>query len=386
MKIALIGCGNGGSKVVDQCLATEQATGRQFISHAIAVNSARADFGALEEVPPDHRVLIGQSRLKGHGAGTDNREGEKAAREDIHRIQRAVGDIDVHAVDAFVVATALGGGTGSGAAPVIAEQLQESYSEPVYGLGILPAENEGGLYQLNTARSFPSFVERTDNVIVFDNEVWRSSGAPISKSYARANEEIAQRFVTLFGAGELDESTAAENVIDSSEIINTLDSNGPGVSTIGYSETESEVQDRGLLSSMTNGHAPEGAETKIHGLIRQATTGQLTLPCDISSTTKALALVSGPKQEMSRDGIEMGRNWLETQTECLEVRGGDDPRQQPVVAALVLLSGVQSAGRIDQFQEQAVDAQESMRELREQAEAATEDLITDDNNDIDPLL
>lgn len=386
MKIALIGCGNGGSKVVDRCLGLEYETNRDFISHAIAINSAVADFKALDVIADSQQLLIGQSETKGHGAGTDNREGRKIAEQEINKIQRAVGDIPVHKVDAFVVAAALGGGTGSGAAPVVAAHLQESYDEPVYGLGILPARNEGGVYQLNTARSFPSLVGETDNLIVFDNEVWRSGSESISASYDEANTEIAQRFVTLFGAGELDESTASENVVDSSEIIKTL--NCGGVSSIGYSTADAEGRSEGLMGRFSSdGSAPtEQREKKVLGLIRQATTGQLTLPADISSTTKALALVSGPQQEMSRGGLENGRHWLEEHCDCLEVRGGDDPREQEFVAGLVLLSGITECSRIDEFQEQATDAQQSMQELEEAIESKTEELITDDDDQIDPVF
>jgi len=391
MKIAMIGCGNGGSKVVDKCLEVEDRTGRHHITHAVSINSATADFDILDYVPADHRVLIGEAAVKGHGAGTDNTVGAEIAEGDIYKIQRAVGDIPIHKIDAFVVATSLGGGTGSGAAPVIAEHLSDSYDEPVYGLGLLPAQNEGGIYQLNTARSFPTLVENTDNVIVFDNEVWREAGETISASYDRANEEIATRFVTLFGAGERD-ADRAENVLDSSEIIKTLDCGG--VSSIGYSTDAVDGEPSsgaggGLLSRFTNGDRANGTtsrkETKIVGLIKQATTGQLTLPCDVSSTTKALALVTGPGQELSRSGIENGKAWLEDECDCLEVRGGDDPRDQGLVSGLVLLSGVTDVARVEEFQDQAVDAKASMERNEERVESGTQELIHDDGGEIDPL-
>lgn len=387
MKIALIGCGNGGSKVVDRCLGYEGETGREFITHAISINSAASDFEALAHIPDAHHTLIGQATHKGHGAGTDNREGAKIAEREMPKIERAVGDIPVHAVDAFVVAAGLGGGTGSGAAPVVTAHLQESYDEPVYGLAILPAENEGGLYQLNTARAFPSFVREADNVVVFDNEVWRQAGESVSLSYERANTQIARRFVTLFGAGEIDGSTAAENVVDSSEIIKTLECGG--VSSIGYSTADVEDSEKGMLAAFRNGsttRTQEQREKKVVGLVRQATTGQLTLPCDQSKTTKALALISGPQREMSRSGIENGRHWLEQECDCLEVRGGDDPRQQDYVAGLVLLSGITECRRIERFQEQATAAQDSMRELEESVGERTEQLITDDDGEIDPVF
>lgn len=389
MKVAIIACGNAGSKVVDTMLGLEERLGRRFIAHTIAVNSATADFDALDRIPHDHHILIGEAETKGHGAGTDNTVGKRIAEQDIHKIQRAVGDIPIHEVDAFFVATSFGGGTGSGAAPVVATHIAEQYDEPVYGLGILPAQNEGGIYQLNSARSLPALTDATDNVIVFDNEVWRQSGTSISASYAHANEQIATRFVTMFSAGERD-STAAENVLDSSEIIKTL--NCGGISSIGYSTADVEQTNNssGLLSRFkSNGHtqSSERKETKIVGLIRQATTGQLTLPCDVASTAKALTLVTGPANEMSRSGIENGKLWLEEQCDCMEVRGGDDPREREnKIAGLVLLSGITDCARIDEFQEQAVAAQDSIENMEDDIEEGTTELVHDESNDIDPLL
>jgi cell division GTPase FtsZ len=395
MKIAMIGAGNCGAKIVDKALELQLETGRDFVSHATVLNSAAADFQVLDYVPdnPARRLLIGESRMKGHGAGTDNTVGRKMAEDDIERIKNAIGDIAIHEIDAFVVCASFGGGTGSGAAPVVAEHLQSSYDEPVYGLGILPGRDEGGIYQLNAARSFPSLVRVCDNVIVFDNEVWRGGGTEsVSGSYDMANSEIARRFVTLFAAGEKDGSTAAENVVDSSEIIKTLDCGG--VSSIGYStaEVDEGVTDAagGLLSRFKNGDGKNGTsdrrtETKVLGLVRQATTGQLTLPADVSSTTRALALLSGPQAEMSRKGLESGRHWLEEQCQTQEVRGGDDPRDQDHLAGVVLLSGLTECARIEEFQDQADAAKQKKDELDEQVDDATEDLISGDG-EVDSLL
>jgi len=389
MKVAIIGCGSAGSKVVDKMLDIEQRMDRHFIAHTIAVNSATADFDALANIPPTHQILIGEAETKGHGAGTDNEVGAKIAKQDIHKIQRAVGDIPIHDVDAFFVSTSFGGGTGSGCAPVIAGHISDNYDEPVYGLGILPAKNEGGIYQLNSARSLPALTENTDNVIIFDNEVWRKSGQSISASYSHANEQIAKRFVTMFGAGERDQN-APENVLDSSEIIKTLECGG--ISSIGYSRADLSQQESqsGLLNRFKNGNKrpnSERKETKIVGLIRQATTGQLTLPCDISSTSKALTLVTGPTSELSRSGIENGKLWLEEQCNCLEVRGGDDPRDtQDYIAGLVLLSGVTTVPRIDEFQKQAVEAQDSIENMESKIDEGTEELVHDEGGDIDSLL
>jgi len=76
--------------------------------------------------------------------------------------------VAVHEIDAFLVVAGLGGGTGSGGAPVIARHLKRIHTEPVYGLGILPGSDEGGIYTLNAARSLKTFVDEVDNLMLFD--------------------------------------------------------------------------------------------------------------------------------------------------------------------------------------------------------------------------
>ena len=77
----------------------------------------------------------------------------------------APGVVQRESADTFYdyMTAGLGGGTGSGGAPVIARRLKKLYVEPVYGLGILPARDEGGLYSLNAARSLMTFVKEVFN-------------------------------------------------------------------------------------------------------------------------------------------------------------------------------------------------------------------------------
>ncbi|MFB6186953.1 MAG: cell division protein, partial [Halobacteriaceae archaeon] len=80
-----------------------------------------ADLMGLEHVPADNRVLIGQARVKGHGVGADNELGAEIAEEDQDEIMGAIDNIPVHEIDAFLIIAGLGGGTGSGGAPVLAK-------------------------------------------------------------------------------------------------------------------------------------------------------------------------------------------------------------------------------------------------------------------------
>jgi len=390
VKLALIAVGQAGGKIVDEFLAYEQQADADFIIEAVAINTARPDLEGLDNVPVENRILIGQSRVGGHGVGADNELGAEIAAEESTEIVAATDDVPVSHVDAFLVVGALGGGTGSGAGPVIAKELKRVYSTPVYGLGVLPASDEGGIYTLNAARSFQTFVREVDNLLVFDNDAWRQSGETLTAGYDEINEEIARRFGVLFSAGETDtDNDIAESVVDASEIVNTLNANG--VSTVGYaSEKLVPVEKQpGLLSRFTSGSPepdPSEAENRVNSLIRKATLGRLTLPCDVESTERSLTVVAGPPEHLSRKGIEEGRRWLEEETSSMEVRGGDYPMQTDSVAAAVLLSGVTEVPRITKLQIIANETQENIEESEQGPSQAEEQLIGEQGEDLDPLF
>jgi cell division GTPase FtsZ len=394
MKLALIGFGQAGGKIVDKFLWYDRQTGNDIVRSAAAINTAEADLLGLEQVPETKRVLIGQSRVKGHGVGADNELGAEIAEADIDEIQATIDGVPVHEIDAFLIVAALGGGTGSGGAPVLAKHLKRIYTEPVYGLGVLPASNEGGIYTLNAARSFKDFVRETDNLLLFDNDSWADSGESIEDAYDEINEEIVQRFGVLFSAGEVSGGDAVgESVVDSSEIINTLA--GGGISTLGYdSETIERTTDTGgFLSRFTGTNDDDGIQesanrtNRIISLVRHATLGRLTLDCNVEGTERALVVVSGPPGYLNRKGIERARTWLEEQTGSMEVRGGDYPTpRDDRVAAAVLLSGTTDIPRIKELQRVAIEAQENIETLREESEANLQQLVTDEDDELEPLF
>jgi len=394
MKLAMIGFGQAGGKIVDKFLEYDEATQSGIVRSAVAVNTAKADLLGLERIPEENRVLIGQARVKGHGVGADNELGAEIAEEDIDEIQGAIDNIPVHEIDAFMIVAGLGGGTGSGGSPVLAKHLKRIYTEPVYGLGVLPGGDEGGIYTLNAARSFQTFVREVDNLLVFDNDAWRKSGESMEGGYEQINDEIVRRFGVLFGAGEVGSGDeVAESVVDSSEIINTL--SGGGVSTVGYAAETVEEQDSGGLLSRFKGDDDglddSGMDTanttnRITSLVRKAALGRLTLPCEIDGAERALLVMSGPSNHLNRKGIERGRKWLEEQTGSMEVRGGDYPVRENNVAASILLSGVHNVPRIKELQQVAIEAQDNIDDIRQQSEENLEDLVEDDEDELDPLF
>jgi len=252
----------------------------------------------------------------------------------------------------------------------------------------LPGEYEGGRPALNAARSLQSFVTKVDNFIAFDNDAWRSRGQTVEEGYEQMNRELATRIVTLLAAGEVDDSDVGENAMDSSDIMRTLDTGG--VSSIGYASSDLDKPD-GLLSKYKTKDKDEEINSmdaaKIKGLVRRAVNSRLTLPCEVSSADRALIIFAGPSSMISRKGIESAREWLEQEADTVEVLAGDDPREDSdTLAAVVLLSNVTETPRIKEIQNQAVDAQNKIAELDAVREEEITSLITDDDNELDPIV
>jgi len=390
MKLAIIGVGQAGGKILDRLLEYDTTRNTNFVRHAVAINSAKQDLQGLDHVPVSNRLLIGQLMVNGQGTGTDPETGEACARENIDEIQSAIDQLATTDIDAFLLIAGLGGGTGSGGAPVIAERLQEIYLESVYGLGILPSTDEGGIYNHNAADTLQRFVEHVDNVLLFDNGAFKSSGESLTEGYAEINDEITTRFGTLFSAGEIAamDGNVAESVVDSSEIINTL--GNQGLTSIGYASEEVTTKtdnNNGLLNRLLGSDDSEPelasageATNRIQSLVRRAVLGELTLPCEVESTSRALLIVSGPPEHLNRKGIDNARSWLEETTDCQEVRAGDYPLPtEDRVAVLVVLSGMTDIPRINEIQELAVDARQTAEAQEAESTNSFRELIEYEN-------
>ena len=387
MRFFVIGFGQAGGKILDMFVENEKMRGSKSRLKWLAVNTARTDLIGLKHVPMKDRLLIGQTVVKGHGVGTDNKLGAKITQDEIETILSAIDERGTHDLDAFLIIAGLGGGTGSGGAPVLAKHLKELYSEPVYAFGILPAPEEGKLYSLNAARSMVSLMKYVDNLILFDNGAWKYEGLSLRESFEKINDEIVRRIALLSRAGEpLEEDIVGEMVVDSSEVINTL--KGGGISSIGYATSLAEEKKGFSLFKKKKKEELETIEgdkaIKISALVRRAALGRLTLPCNISSAERALIIVAGPPEHLDRKGLEKAKVWLEEQISGVEVRAGDYPtRRTKYVAALVLLANVTDAPRVKELQKLAVEARGEIESAEKERIEKTLNLF---DEDIEPLV
>jgi cell division GTPase FtsZ len=401
MKIGLIGFGQAGGKIAEELVLYDEKQQTSIVEEALAINSARSDLQGLSHILDSHKLVIGTPEVKSHGVGADNELGAKVARNDLDHIMNSVSNFPTHKIDAFVITTALGGGTGSGGTPVLSEKLQERYDNiPTYIIGVLPG-NEGGLPSLNAARSFKTCIDKSDGMIMFDNASWQSSGESSESGYKKMNEQLVERIGMLFSAGEVtDPDIIGETVVDASEIMNTLGTRSidtGGITTIGYSSTkipEEELSSSGGLLSRLKGGSSSGSDSideetiqetnRIIQTVRDAVNGKLTLPGDITTTQRALVVIAGPPEKLNRKGLEEAKQWVEQETNTMEVRSGDYPLPNANhVYAIVALAGVSQSDRIKEIQDVGARARAEKDKLNEQVDNDIENLIstTEDNEE-----
>ncbi len=335
MKVVLIGVGQAGGKITQDLAEFDYEMGFDAVQGALAVNTARADLKNLDL----DTLLIGQDRVKGHGVGGDNELGAEVMQEDATEVMDALDGRITSVSEAIFVVAGLGGGTGSGGAPMLARELRRVYDVPVYILGVLPGRDEGGIYQANAGRSLKTCIRESDALLLIDNDAWRSADDSMEAGFDRINDAIAQRVGLLFASGEVVDGVG-ESVVDSSEIINTLQTGG--IASIGYASadaSEDPVDNVNLITSIT----------------RKALLTSMSLP-DAVAADAGLLVVAGRPDRIARKGVERARTWLEEETGSMEVRGGDFPIDSDQIAALVLLGGVERSDRLEAFLERAEEA------------------------------
>ncbi len=367
MKTFVIGLGQAGGKIADAFLEDDRKSPVPHTFEVMAVNTALSDLTGLMHIPQEDRLLIGETVVKGHGVGADNKTGADIAEDEAEVILNRISKVGVSEFDAFLLVAGLGGGTGSGTMPVVAKHLKEVYDEPVYAIGILPAEKEGDIYTLNAARSLKTLLPNADAVILVDNGSFLRGGESVREAYDRINNEIVKRIGIIARAGEVRSKKAvAEMVVDTSEIINTLRTGG--ICSIGYASEKVSVTRKGFFSKFFSfflgGRRDSiGRASRILSVVKRATKGRLLLPCDYRSANKALIVLAGPPSELDRKGIEKARQWLEQNISGAEVRGGDYPLpKSSYVGCVVLLAGISNAPRVRTLLERAKVVQEKVAE------------------------
>jgi cell division protein FtsZ len=178
-RILVIGCGGAGNNSLNRL----HRIGVQG-AETIAINT---DKQHLDHVDCDKKVLIGKNITKGLGAGGHPETGEDAADQARDVLMEIIGDADL-----VFVAAGMGGGTGTGSAPVISE-IAKSTGAIVVGVATTPFEVERARYA-KAKTGLEKFRKRADSVIVLDNNRLLEfvPNLPIDKAFSVMDQLISE--------------------------------------------------------------------------------------------------------------------------------------------------------------------------------------------------
>ncbi len=253
-KIKVIGCGGGGNNTINR-ISEVGISGTE----TIAINTDAQD---LLYTTSDWKILIGKEVTKGLGAGSDPKIGEEAARENEKEIKDALIGADM-----VFITCGLGGGTGTGSAPVVAE-IAKKINALTVGIVTIPFAMEGKTRYENSIDGLERLENILDTLIVIPNDklLELAPDLPLHTAFKVADEILTN---AVKGISELVTTAGLVN-LDFADI-RTIMKNG-GVALIGIGESDSDNR------------AVESVEKAISNPL---------LDADISGSNGALINVSG---------------------------------------------------------------------------------------------
>jgi cell division protein FtsZ len=226
-EITVVGCGGGGGNTVNR-MDEEGITETELI----AVNT---DVQHLVNINADTKILIGKERTGGRGAGSLPQVGEKSALDNKAEISNAVSDSDM----VFVTA-GMGGGTGTGAAPIVAKSAQEAGALTI-SIVTLPFTAEGEVRTRNAKAGLERLRDVSDTVIVIPNDRLLDSARdlPIEEAF-KICDEILMRSVR--GITDMITQSGLVN-LDFSDVKTVMENGGVAVIGMGESSSNSKATD-----------------------------------------------------------------------------------------------------------------------------------------------
>jgi cell division protein FtsZ len=221
-KIKVIGVGGGGNNTINR-ISEVGISGAE----TIAVNTDAQD---LLYTNADHKVLIGKELTQGLGAGSIPQVGEESARESEHDLREVLKGADM----AFITC-GMGGGTGTGAAPVIADIAKKAGILTV-GIVTLPFEMEGHRRYENAVLGLEKMESIVDTLIVIPNDklLELAPDLPLHTAFKVADEILTN---AVKGIAELVTKAGLVN-LDFADIKTVMGKGG--VAMIGVGESDSE--------------------------------------------------------------------------------------------------------------------------------------------------
>ncbi len=271
-RIKVIGVGGGGGNVVNR-MVRSGVTGVDFV----VVNT---DKQALNVASAEYKIQIGEKLTHGQGAGSDPEVGRKSAEESRSQITKALENTDM----VFITA-GMGGGTGTGAAPIVAEAAKE---QGILTVGVVtkPFAFEGRRRMMQAEKGIEDLRGKVDSLVIIPND--------------RLKHATEQK-VTFANAFEIADDVLRQAVLSISELIGET-----GFINLDFADVTAIMKDAGL-AHMGVGRA--SGKDKAEAAARMAISSPL-LETSINGARGILVNVSGPA-DISFEDVELAASMVQ---------------------------------------------------------------------------
>jgi cell division protein FtsZ len=224
-QVAIIGLGGAGCNIVSW-IANKEIVGSKIIA-------ADTDATHLMSIKADVKILMGEDAYQGKGCGGYAERGTEAARQSIREIKK-----ELIGSNLIFLLAGMGGGTGTGAAPIVAEATREAGILTI-GCVMLPFGYEL-LRRKKAIIGIKALAEKCDSLVVIDNSRLRAIAGtlPLREGFAIANE-----FVGAFIKNISETITQASLVnLDYSDLRSVVERGGISAIGIGEGDGENRIQ------------------------------------------------------------------------------------------------------------------------------------------------
>tara|TARA_B100000809_G_scaffold192680_1_gene191532 strand:+ start:2416 stop:3570 length:1155 start_codon:yes stop_codon:yes gene_type:complete len=229
--IKVMGIGGGGSNAVSRMFKDKLPVVEYFGVNTDAQHLFRCDVS--------HRLAIGQNLTRGLGAGANPDLGRQAAEESRHDIEKAL-----EGADMVFLAVGMGGGTGTGASPVIAQIAKESGALTVAVVS-RPFSFEANLRKKNAEEGIARLKDQVDTLIVIDNDRLLQLNAQGEQTYTWEDALKMADSVLQQGIQAIAEvvTVPGEINVDFADVRTILNNAGPAWLAIGRGKGENRAVD-----------------------------------------------------------------------------------------------------------------------------------------------
>ena len=269
-KIKVVGVGGGGGNAVNTMIAAE-VSGVEFIA-------SNTDAQALRNSKASMRLQLGSKLTKGLGAGADPEVGREAAMEDRARIYEKL-----EGADMVFIAAGLGGGTGTGAAPIVAEVAKETGALTI-GVVTRPFSREGKRRSQQADEGVEKLKEVVDSLIVVPND--RLLG-------------LAGKNMSILDAFKPADDVLRQAVQGIADLITTS-----GLINVDFADIKAIMSERGMAMM---GIGVASGERRAADAAQQAIASPLLEEIDISGARGVLVNISGSSSMTMEEFDEASR-------------------------------------------------------------------------------